>query len=390
MRILEINSVNYGSTGCIMRNIALEAEKMGVEVFTSCQLGKSTKGEKYHRHIYIGNRIDRNIHLRLGKLTGKYGMYSKKITDKFISEIDELKPDLIHIHNLHKGYINIGILFDYIKQRNVPVVWTLHDCWSFTGQCPYFDIVKCDKWKNGCGDCPSYKEYPSNIDSTAFMYKKKKEWFQGINNMTIVTPSKWLSYLVKESFLGEYNIKVINNGIDLEVFKPVESELRKQHHLEGKKIILGVASLWDARKGLDVFKFLANELDDSFKVMVVGVTKEQIQELPANMIGITRTNSAHELAQYYAMADVFLNPTYEDNFPTVNIEALACGTPVLTFPTGGSAECLQEGCGMIVTKDNVLDILFNLDKYDFQEEKCVAAGRQYSAIEKYREYVRLY
>lgn len=390
MRVLEINSVNYGSTGSIMRNIAIEAEKAGIEAYTACQLGKATRGEAYHRHIYIGNRLDRNIHLVLGKLTGKYGTYSKYITMKFVAEIDKIKPDLIHIHNLHKGYINLEVLFGYIKRKGIPVVWTLHDCWSFTGQCPFFDRFHCNKWKLGCEKCPSYREYPSYIDKTAYMYAKKREWFTGVENMTIVTPSRWLAGLVKESFLKEYEVKVIHNGINLDIFKPQASELRKQYSLEGKKVILGVASIWDARKGLKVFLKLARELDDSFQIILIGLAKEQMEGLPDKIIGIGRTGSALELAQYYTMADVFLNPTYEDNFPTVNIEALACGTPVITFPTGGSAECLKEGCGLVVTEDKLSDALNHLDSYNLNTEACLEAGREYRASEKYLEYIQLY
>ena len=388
--IVEINSVNHGSTGTIMRNIALAGEKKGFTIYTSCQRAKSTQGEKYHRHLYIGNRIDRNIHLCLGRMTGKYGLYSSFITRKFLIELDKIHPDIIHIHNLHKGYINFEILFDYIKQNNIPVVWTLHDCWSFTGQCPHFERVGCRKWVTGCGQCPSYKEYPSNIDCTKFMYEKKRESFLGVKDLTIVTPSIWLSKLVRKSFLKDYPVRVINNGIDLSIFKPRKSDIRKQYGIEDKIIVLGVASIWNVRKGLDVFIRLSKELDDKYQIILIGLKQEQIDRLPSNVIGIERINDTHQLAEFYSAADVFFNPTVEDNFPTVNIEALACGTPVITFPTGGSAECIVEGCGMIVTEENVKDFIENISVCSFDRDRCAQVGLSYSASDKYAEYVQLY
>ena len=388
--VLEINSVNHGSTGTIMRNIAIEAESSGLTVYTSCQKARSTEGEKYGRHLYIGNRIDRNLHLRLGNLTGRYGLFSKRETKKFLREVDRIKPDIIHLHNLHKGYINFELLFSHIKENNIPTVWTLHDFWSFTGECPYFDRAKCDRWKHGCGHCPSYKEYPSMVDSTQAMYRKKKAAFTGVSDLTIVTPSKWLAGLVASSFLNEYPVRVINNGIDLSIFKPTQSNIREEYRLEGKIIILGVASIWDSRKRLDVFEKLSHELDDRFQIILIGLSKEQKDSLPPKIIGLERTENAQRLAAFYSAADVFLNPTVEDNFPTVNIEALACGTPVMTFATGGSVECIEPGCGTVVNEENLLSCLERIQQLGFDRNKCVSAGRNYSASAKYQEYVQLY
>lgn len=389
LKILEINSVNHGSTGSIMRNIALEVETRGDTVFTSCQKAKSTANEKYHRHIYIGSRIDRNIHLLLGKITGKYGLFSKNATKQFIGRIEEIRPDIIHIHNLHKGYINVELLFDYIRNKNIPVIWTLHDCWAVTGQCPYFDRVKCEKWKKECGDCPQYREYPSLIDSTRYMLIKKREWFRDLN-MTIVTPSKWLADIVEQSHLMKYPVSVIYNGIDLNVFKPEKSNLRRKYNIEDKTVILGVASIWDKRKGLEYFLTLSKSLGTEFQIILIGLSESQKMAMPQNIIALGKTQNATELAQYYSAADIFFNPTVEDNFPTVNIEALACGTPVFTFNTGGSPECLVAGCGKVVSADNMVDEIMRWQTTEDTREKCIRRSKDFSASYKYSEYYELY
>jgi glycosyltransferase involved in cell wall biosynthesis len=330
------------------------------------------------------------MHLRLGALTGKYGLYSKGITKKFLREIDKIQPDIIHIHNLHKGYINIELLFNYIKTKNIPVIWTLHDCWSVTGQCPYFERVNCSKWKCGCGECPQYREYPSLIDRTALMYRIKMHAFTGVSNMTIVTPSNWLAKIVKESYLREYQVHVINNGIDLSIFKPTESDLRKKYNLSDKKVILGVASIWNSRKGLDSFIKLAKNLDDNYRLIMIGLSDAQKQNLPEKIIGFSKTKNTTELAQFYTLADVFFNPTLEDNFPTVNIEALACGTPVFTFKTGGSPECIKNGCGKVVSEDNMIEELKKWETTAEIRKNCEVEGQKYAAVDKFREYAQVY
>lgn len=270
--------------------------------------------------LFIGNRLSRNLHLKFAKLTGLNGCFSRLSTKKFLNFINEYNPDIIHLHNLHNCYINLPMLFNYIKKHNIPIVWTLHDCWIMTGQCPHFTIVKCDKWETGCYDCPQYKQYPSSyIDNTKTMWKLKNKWFTGVNNMTIVTPSQRLANLVKESFLAEYEVKVINNGIDLSVFKFTESSYREKNSLQNKIIILGVSFIWDAREGYEDYLSLAKVLDDNYHLVLVGVSKEQIQSLPKNVLGIEKTNNQKELAEIYSSSDVFINTTYEDNYPTVNL-----------------------------------------------------------------------
>lgn len=393
--ILSINSCNFGSTGTIMRQLSSVAEENGFIAYKAVPYSRSNKPNKDDKTIFIGNIIERNIHLLLSKYTGYNGCFSHIGTYLFLRKVKKINPDVIHLHNLHNSYINLSMLFKFIKKHNIKTVWTLHDCWSFTGKCAYFDAVGCDKWQNMCHNCPQLSSYPiSKPDKTQKMYKLKKKWFTGVRDMTIVTPSKWLADLVEKSFLKDYPVKVINNGIDLSVFRPTESDFRKVNNLEDKFVILGVASPWDYRKGLDVFVELSNKLDDSYGIVLVGLSKEQISSLPENIIGIERTSSQDELAKIYSSADLFVNPTREDNFPTVNMEALACGTPVVTFNTGGSPESLNETCGIVVPCDDVDTMKNEIDNIRgnglFDKDKCVIRSKNYDKVKKFNEYINLY
>lgn len=395
MKIAEINSCNFGSTGNIMLEIAEVAEKCGHTAAVCYPKSRGNAKKQKETDIVIGSRISRNFHLKLAEITGLNGYFSYFSTLNFLKKLDEFKPDIIHMHNLHNCYINLPLLFGYIKKHNIKTVWTLHDCWSFTGHCPYFDIAECSKWKTGCHSCPQYKNYPKSIfDNSEYMYNLKKKWFTGVENMTIVTPSRWLAELVKESYLKDYQVKVINNGIDLNIFKPTESDFREKHGLQDKFIILGVASPWKERKGLDVFLELAERLDDSYRIVLVGLAKEQKEVLPPNIIGLERTANQTELAGIYTAADVFANPTREENYPTVNMEAIACGTPVVTFNTGGSPEIMDETCGAVAAKNDIDGICNEIIKIcenkPYSKNDCLKRAESFDKNEKFREYIRLY
>lgn len=384
MRIVEINSVNFGSTGKIMLSIAEVARKNGFEAITFCQKARTTVVKKNKGHYFIGTILERTVSAKLCAKLSIHGKFNFLATKALLHKIKKFKPDIIHMHNLHNDYINLPMLFNFIKKYDIPVVWTLHDCWSFTGHCPYFDIANCDKWKNGCYDCPSFWDYPySKCDDSKKMYGLKKKWFTGVNNMTLVTPSKWLADLTRESYLKDYPVQVIYNGINLDIFKPTKSDFRKKYGLEDKVIILGVSFSWGYRKGLDVFMDLAEKLDDKYKIVLVGIDKVESDKI----LCISRTANQKELAQIYSAADLLLNPTREDNFPTVNIEALACGTPVFTFDTGGSPEAIDDGCGVIVDKENIIE---NIENCQLVRENCVNRGKKFSEKEKFMEYVDLY
>lgn len=398
MRIVQINGGAKGSTGKIMMGIAEVARAQGHEVMCASPITTTNRdaGEDcgYYR---IGTFNSRRVNVALARITGFNGCFAWFETYKLLKKIDEFKPDIIHLHNLHDSYINLPMLFSYIKKHNVPTVWTLHDCWSFTGQCPYFTIAKCDRWKAGCHNCPQYKEYPASLyDNTKKMWQLKKKWFTGVKNMTIVTPSEWLAGLAKESYLKEYPIQVINNGIDLDVFKPTHSNFREQYGIPGDKyIVLGVSFAWGYRKGLDCFAEMAEKLGDKYQIVLVGTDGEIDKKLPHNIISIHRTQNQKELAEVYSAADVFVMPTREENYPTVNMEAIACGTPVVTFDTGGSPEMLDDKTGIVVeandieaTKKAIKDICEKKKCND--EEYIVAYSKNFDMKKRFAEYIELY
>lgn len=392
MKLLSINSVPYGSTGKIMFALSDIAKRNGFDTLCTCgyTFVKSNRSDCF----ITSNIVQKFLHKELSYLTGKEGCYSYFATKRLIKKIDNFNPDIIHLHNLHGWFVNLPLLFNYIKKKNIKVIWTLHDCWSFTGHCPHFDMVGCDKWQDECFDCKQYKNYPSSLrDNSKAMYNFKKETFCGVADLTIVTPSAWLGGLVKKSFLNEYPVKVINNGIDLSVFKPTESDFRKKYNLENKFIILGVAFGWGERKGLDVFIELSKILTDEYKIVLVGTDEKVDKLLNDNILSIHRTQNQTELAEIYTCADLFVNPTREDNFPTVNLEALACGTPVLTFRTGGSPESLDEKCGSVVDKNDFAALLaeiYRIKEEPFDSSNCIDTAKQYDKDDKFAEYIKLY
>ena len=297
------------------------------------------------------------------------------------------------MHNLHSHDLHLGLLFRYFKEKKIKLYWTFHDCWAFTAYCPYFDLAECEKWKSSCQHCSQRKQFSWFFDRSKALYQRKKELFSGLD-LTIITPSAWLADLVSQSFLADYPVKVINNGIDLDVFRPRESDFRQKHGLENKFVLLGVAFGWGKRKGLDVFRFLAERLDDSFRIVLVGTNDDIDKTLPKSILSIHRTENQEELAAIYSAADLFVNPTREENYPTVNMESLACGTPVVTFRTGGSAEMLSDTCGAVVTRGDMEAMLEKImtiakDK-PFTKEACLEKAKDFDAMTRYREYVSLY
>ena len=357
MKVLQINTVcGVGSVGRIVRQIHEALREKGHESYIA--YGRKPLG--CDGAIRIGEDLDVYFHVFLTRVFDLHGFGSKKATKKFLKIVEEINPDIIHLHNIHGYYLNIEVLFDFLKSFDKPVVWTLHDCWAFTGHCSHFTYAKCERWKTGCYSCPEKKSYPRSVifDNSKSNYARKKKAFTGAKNMTLVTPSQWLAGLVKESFLRDYPVQVIPNGIDTEVFKPTPSDFKKRYGLDGKFLILGVANVWEKRKGFDYFLDLSKYLSDDEIIVLVGLSDERIKNLPNNIIGIKRTNSAKELAEIYTAADVFFNPTLEDNYPTVNLEAQACGTYVITFDSGGAKETIiSKESGVAIKPCNAEDIM---------------------------------
>ena len=378
MKILQINSVcGFGSTGNIVIDIAKMVMEQGHDALIA--YGRNGKEHLGIKTLRIGNDYDVYLHGLYTRLMDKTGFASTKATVKFIEDIKHYKPDIIHLHNIHGYYINIEILFNFLGEASIPVVWTLHDCWAFTGHCAHFDYVGCDKWKTGCkGSCPQKKSYPASLflSNADFNYRKKKELFTSINKMTIVTPSKWLAGLVKESFLQKYPTEVIHNCINTEIFKTTLSDFRQKYAIEGKFIILGVANIWDKRKGFDDFIKLSQMLGDLFHIVLVGLNEKQIEDIKniKNITGIRRTSNAAELAGLYTTANVFFNPTYEDNYPTVNLEAIACGTPVITYNTGGSPETIYGRTGYIINIGDVKSVSNTIIKLAYMQRNTTPSN----------------
>ena len=397
MRILQINtSLNTSAPGRIASEIGDSLISMGHESIIGygrdCRKSRSIP-------IKIGNDKDLLVHLIKTRLFDHHGFGSAKATKRFISQVEEISPDLIHLHNLHGYYMNVGILFNYLKKADKPVVWTFHDCWPFTGHCSYFDRANCQRWQSQCSDCPLKKGYPASwiFDNSRWNYNRKKELFTSVDNMTLVSPSSWLANHLSDSFLKEYPATIINNGININEFRPVEPDLaRNKHKLSGKHVILGVANVWSKRKGLSDFIKLRGLLVPDIDIVLVGLSKEQIRKLPTGIFGINRTDSINDLAALYSLADVFVNPTYVDNFPTTNIEALACGTPVVTYITGGSAESVSGECGFTVIKGQIGSLkeaihkVLQLGKGYFSNSCRERAVKYYNKDERYSEYLKLY
>lgn len=395
MRVVQINTVyGSGSTGKIAAALFKVVEEEGHKSYAV--YGRGRKRYDSQNFYRTGNIIDFTGHVLLNFFAGKSGFGSKGVTRRLLKWLNNVKPDILHLHNIHGFYVHVGMLFNYIKENNIPVVWTLHDCWAFTGQCAYFDYVGCIKWKTRCYKCPVYRrDYPYSLfkDNSMENYDLKKEAFTGVKNMTIVTPSKWLAGLVKQSFLKDYPIETIPNGINLEVFRP-----RKGIDSEKRKIILGVANVWSRRKGLEDFLKLARILDDNYHIVLIGLSAKQktyiVQNFSHMITPIQRTENQQELVEWYCKATVYVNLTWEDNFPTTNIEALACGTPVITYETGGSQECISKGCGMVVAKGDINGIKTAVKvltgQYPEVCVKCREKAKEYNEVIRFRDYVQLY
>ncbi len=392
MKVFLINSVPYGSTGNSMFEIAGLVEQSGGQAL--CATGFSRRPFYAPNWYPIAGFFDHAFHALFSRFTGRHGCFSKRATQRLLKKILEFSPDVIHLHNLHGWFVNLPMLFSFLKQQNIPVVWTLHDCWAFTGQCPHFTASGCEKWKTGCYNCLQIHTYPAAyVDATKRMWQLKKQWFTGVGNLCLAMPSHWLQGLAGQSFLGKYNSRVIPNGIDLAVFKPTESEFRKRSGLQGKRMILGVSFSWGYRKGLDIFTQLVDFLPVEYQIVLVGVREEIARTLPDRILAISQIENPQKLAEIYTAADVFVNPTREDNYPTVNMEALACGTPVITSGAGGSGEMIDASCGSTVRGNAeafAKEIQRICETNPYSKEACVEKAQEFDKHKAFRQYLALF
>ena len=393
MRILLINSVcGTGSTGKIIADIVNLLKKSGHEAKVLYGVGEA-KGVIPQDAVKTANQWDYYLHNGLSRITDHAGLYSRKATYRLIQEIKIYAPDLIHLHTLHGYYINYEILFDFLKKANIPVAWTLHDCWPFTGHCTNYSAVGCRQWQDKCIDCPQLHRYPKCwfTGDAEKNFIRKKTAFTGLQNLVITAPSHWLADQISASFLKDYPVQVIPNGIDRSIFHPQGGDLRERYGLQGKKIVLGVANVWSKSKGIDDMILLSRMLDDAYQIVMIGLTSKQMEDLPKEIIGIQRTKNQQALAQWYSEADVFVNPTYEETFGLTTVEAQACGTPVVVYETGACPETVTYGNGTIVPQGN-------LEKLKEAVVNVVCAGKHADSFAiklfdkelVYQEYFHLY
>jgi putative colanic acid biosynthesis glycosyltransferase len=396
-KLLQINSVvNSGSTGRIAEEIGQTAIAAGWKSFIA--YGRNDRPSQSEL-IKIGNDWDIKMHGFQTRMFDRHGLASKSATKELIGKIKVISPDIIHLHNIHGYYINIEILFNYLRNTSIPIIWTFHDCWPITGHCAYFTFVGCEKWKTQCYNCPQKKNYPSSwvVDRSEKNYNLKKELFTSLPNLTLVPVSNWLSEVLKESYLQHYPLNVIHNGINTDVFKPSTSRhFRSKHGLEHKFLLLGVASVWSPRKGLKDFIELSKHLNSDYQIVLVGLSREQIEQLPDNILGIERTESVEELAIMYSEADIVLNLSYEETFGLTTVEGFACGTPGIVYNATASPELIDQSTGLVVEPGDInglIDAIIQIEQNGKQSysDACVnRAHRLYKKEDRYQEYIELY
>lgn len=389
--ILQINiTANWGSTGKIAEQIGLSAIKHGWKSYIAYGLCSNPSQSNL---IKIGEKQNRYLHFAEQRIFDNEGLCSRLETKSLIKQIERIKPDIIHLHNIHDHYLNYRILFEYLNQTNIKVVWTFHDCWAFTGHCMHFVTKTCTRWKTGCYDCPMKGEYPKSfMDCSERNWKLKKNLFAGNKNLTIVGCSNWIAGFVRESFLKDKRIEVLHNGCDIDVFSP------QPRTGSDKFRIIAVSNVWYCNKGEDdIYKLRQMLPKQEYDIIMVGLSVEQVRNLPNGIIGIQRTQNVQELAQLYSDANVLINPTYEDNFPTVNIEALACGTPVITYRTGGSPEAVDKLTGAVIEQGDLNTLCEKIKEFnllDFKQvhtEDCrMRAVEKFDKNKCFEKYISLY
>ncbi len=394
-KLVQINTVCNTSTGRIMEEIQREAIARGYE--TRSFVGRRKPFEDIPCEK-IGNWISFWIHVGITTVFDRHGFSSVLMTRKLIKRLQEENPDVIHLHNLHGYYLNLPILFDYLKSEyKGKIFWTLHDCWAFTGHCAYFTMANCTKWKEKCHHCPNKKRYPISLalDSSEKNYEDKKKLFCGINNLKLIVPSFWMAQLTRQSFLNEYCVEVIPNGIDINTFSYIEDKhvFNKYNIPVNKKILLGAANVWDERKGLRDFLQLSKRISDEYRIVLVGLSKAQIRNMPSNIIGIRRTDNQRELAALYSLSRIFINPSVEESFSLVTVEAFACGTPVIVLNTSAVKELVTKKNGIVLKRhgtEEYIKAIAELERRNLSRDTVAGCARQYETKRMLSQIFRLY
>lgn len=400
MKVMQINAVyGFGSTGIIVKDIATSLLEAGNCTRVAYQVSNSISDnvELYQ----VGNKIDWKIHALLTRVLGKQAYASIVATKKLLAYLDKEKPDIVHLHNLHANYVNLNMLLKYLAKKSIAVVITLHDCWFFTGKCFHFVGCGCEKWRTGCGTCPQNKEDVKSFffDRTHSVFGDKKKYFQAIPNLTVVGCSDWIKGLAEQSpiFQGKY-ITRIYNGVDTSIFYPrQQTTFRNENQLDGKFVILGMANKWMKSKNIELVKKLFDNLKEDDQVVIVGCSEQQKIELEkyqcVTAVGFIKDRDI--LADIYSASDVFVNMTYEDTLPTVNMEAICCGTPVITFNSCGSPELVNEGVtGYVISQGSepeLLNALYKVKNRLIDRKQCGNEGKhRFDKNLQYKEYLALY
>ncbi len=398
MIILSVNIVvNTGSTGRIIEDIGLKILNKKWESYIA--YGRNS-GKSQSETIRIGSNRDIIFHGIKTRLLDKHGFGSRHATLKFIEYIKKLKPNIIHLHNIHGYYINIEILFNYLKTANIPIIWTLHDCWSFTGHCTHFDSIGCTKWEQKCFSCPQKNSYPGSwvLDKSKENYDIKMSLFNSVSNLTIVPVSNWLASVVRRSFMSNYRIKVINNGVSIDTFFPQANidAIKNKYNIKSKYNLLGVATSWTENKGFNDFITLSLSLPKEYTIILVGLTTKQLKNIPKNIIGIPRTENIQELVQLYSAADIVLNLSFEESFGLTTVEGFACGTPSIVYNCTASPELITKETGLVVEKNNIIDLknaifeIISKGKDHYSSACRERAINYYNKDDRYEEYIQLY
>lgn len=413
-KLLQINPVlrTSTSTGRIMKEIGELAIANGWESYVAYSKGRDGLPGSTSIPVPVGNKASVAWHGLQTRILDRHGLGSVLATKRFIEDIRRIGPDIIHIHNIHGYFLNYRILFDFLSHSGIQVIWTVHDCWLYTGHCYHYMYAGCDRWKTGCGHCPQRGKFPRSLfaDRSARNFRDKRDAFCSMpeDRLTIVPVSDWMRSEMSESFLKDYRFQVIHNGIDTDVFSPqpaLKSEVRRCYGLGDSHVILGIASIWSEEKGLNDFVEMAARLDSDEVIVLVGMDRKQLDDvlsrcgrtvLGDRMVAVKRTADVHQLAGLYSTADVFVNPTWQDNYPTVNLEAISCGTPVVTYRTGGSIEAVAGDTGFVVEQGDIEGLVDavrrveTLGKAHFMDACRSRAVKEFRKEDRYAEYIELY
>lgn len=383
-----------GGAEAVARELYGYLGKRGVECYFLYACGKAPKERSI---IKCGAEWEHYLHAAEARTLDRDGLGSVMATKRLISEIKRLEPDVVNLHNLVCYSFHIPMLFSFLREQGIRVVWTLHDCWAFTGHCISFESIGCYKWKTGCGNCPGKKEYPASLffDRSGKNLKEKKASIEPMERLTLVTPSQWLKDTVAQTFLSGFPVERIPNGIDCTVFSPQTSQIREKYGIsKDQTVLLCLTSRWTKNKGLSYISELAEmpETQDC-KIVVIGNTAKDGNVLSSRILAIPRTENRQELAAWYSLADIFVNPSTADNFPTVNLEALACGTPVVTFPAGGSSEAAGNEAGVVASEISAPALwraIVGCKERNISAEVCRQRALLFSLENCYQSYLQLF